>query len=262
MNEKISIVVVCKNEAGVIERLLKNVQTISDDIVVYDNGSSDGTVEITKQYGASVYQGEWLGFGKTKHKAATLAKYDWILSLDADESLDEVLLDELSAISFTSAKTVYDIPFKNFLGNKHLKWGEWGDDHHVRLFNRTQVNWNEARVHEKLVFPPGVQIKKLKGSILHHTMRDMADYSVKMVQYALLNAEKYFAEGRRSTWIKRRISPSVNFFVHYILQLGLLDGWEGYVAARMTAFYTFLKYSRLHELWKNRQQEDGSEHRR
>ncbi|HYK54921.1 MAG TPA: glycosyltransferase family 2 protein, partial [Flavisolibacter sp.] len=124
MNEKISIVVVCKNEAGVIERLLKNAQGISDDVVIYDNGSTDGTIELAKQYKVHLHQGEWLGFGKTKQKAVRLAKYDWILSLDADESLDEVLQKELKNLSFDSAKTVYDIPFKNFLGNKHLKWGE------------------------------------------------------------------------------------------------------------------------------------------
>lgn len=252
MKEKISIVVVCKNEAGVIERLLENVQNISDDVVVYDNGSTDGTIEILKQHNVHLHQGEWLGFGNTKHKAVTLAKHDWILCLDADETLDEALQSELRDISFSDATTAYDISFKNFLGKKHLKWGEWGGDHHVRLFNRSQVNWNDARVHEELVLPHGVKIKKLKGYILHHTMQDVADYSTKTVRYALLNAEKYFEEGRRSTWIKRRLSPSVNFFIHYVLQLGLLDGWEGYVAARMTSFYTFLKYTRLRELWKSR----------
>ncbi len=256
MNEKISIVVVCKNEAGVIERLLKNAQGISDDVVIYDNGSTDGTVELAKQYNVHLHQGEWLGFGKTKQKAVRLAKYDWILSLDADESLDEVLQKELKSLSFDSAKTVYDIPFKNFLGNKHLKWGEWGGDHHIRLFNRNYVNWNEARVHEELIFPADVKVKKLKGSVLHYTMKDVSDYSAKMVRYALLNAEKYFEKGKRSTWIKRRLSPSVNFLVYYILKFGFLDGWEGFIAARMTSFYTFLKYARLQELWKSRQIND------
>ena len=250
MNEKISIVVVCKNEASVIERLVKSVQNVSDDIVVYDNGSTDGTVSVLNKFpNVHVYQGEWLGFGKTKQKAVTLARHDWILSLDADESLDRDLQEELSALTFNGEATVYDIPFKNFLGHKHLKWGEWGNDHHVRLFNRQRVNWNEARVHEELVFPSDAVVKKLKGSILHHTMRDMADYSTKMVHYALLNAEKYFEQGKKATWVKRRLSPYAGFFLHYILQLGFLDGWEGFVAARMTSFYTFLKYSRLQELW-------------
>jgi glycosyltransferase involved in cell wall biosynthesis len=253
MANKISIVVVCKNEVNAIDRLLQSVRSVTDDIVVYDNGSTDGTVALLQDAGVHLHQGPWLGFGKTKREAVALAKHDWILSLDADESLDEKLQQELEALDLENEKEVFDIPFKNFLGNRHLKWGEWGGDHHIRLFNRKQVNWNDAVVHEELLFPKDTNIKKLKGSILHHTMKDMADYSHKMVQYALLNAEKYFAQGKRSGFIKTRVSPALGFFIHYIVQLGFLDGWQGYTAARMTAFYTFLKYARLQELWENKE---------
>jgi hypothetical protein len=73
------------------------------------------------------------------------------------------------------------------------------------------------------------------------------------VHYALLNAEKYFEQGKRATWIKRRLSPTISFILHYFIQLGFLDGWEGFIAARMTSFYTFLKYARLQELWDGAQ---------
>jgi hypothetical protein len=79
-------------------------------------------------------------------------------------------------------------------------------------------------------------------------MHDVVEYSNKMVQYALLNAEKYYDQGKKSTALKRYINPLFTFIKHYIFQLGFLDGWEGLVSARMTAFYTFLKYTRLHEL--------------
>jgi glycosyltransferase involved in cell wall biosynthesis len=253
MANKISIVVVCKNEVNAIGRLLESVRSVTDDIVIYDNGSTDGTVPLLQQSGVHLHQGSWLGFGKTKREAVALAKHDWVLSLDADESLDEQLQKELKALDLQNDKEVFDIPFKNFLGNRHLKWGEGGGDHHIRLFNRMQVNWNDAVVHEELIFPKDTSVTKLKGNILHHTMKDMADYSNKMVQYALLNAEKYFAQGKRSGFIKTRVSPALGFFMHYIVQLGFLDGWEGYTAARMTAFYTFLKYTRLRELWERKE---------
>jgi hypothetical protein len=78
------------------------------------------------------------------------------------------------------------------------------------------------------------------------------EYGNKMVKYALLNAEKYFRQGKRSPWFKRWFSPFFSFVKHYIFQLGFLDGWEGLLSARMSAFYTFLKYARLHELWKKK----------
>jgi glycosyltransferase involved in cell wall biosynthesis len=250
MNNRFSIVIVCKNEEGSIEKVLQSVVGLTDDVLVYDNGSTDNTLNILKRYNVRIYEGQWLGYGKTKKAAVELAKYDWVLSIDADEAPDETLQNSLRNLSFTDINTVYEIDFKNLLGEKHLRWGEWGKDRHIRLFNRQVVNWNEASVHESLNIPASAAVKKLPGAILHRTMKDTVEYSQKMVRYALLNAEKYFAQGKRSTWMKRHFNPGFSFIKHYIFQLGFLDGWEGLVSARMTSYYTFLKYARLHELWK------------
>src|SRR5688572_1318324 len=99
MNNNISIVVVCKNEAGIIDRLLKNVADVTNDVVVYDNGSTDGTQDIILKFNARLHNGEWLGFGPTKKKAVSLAKNDWILFMDADELLDEKLKASLDAMN-------------------------------------------------------------------------------------------------------------------------------------------------------------------
>jgi hypothetical protein len=76
-----------------------------------------------------------------------------------------------------------------------------------------------------------------------------------MVQYALLNAEKYHLQGKKAGWIKRYLGAPFSFINHYIFRLGFLDGWEGLLSARMTAYYTFLKYARLHELCRKGQVE-------
>ena len=248
MHERFSIVIICKNEANGIARVLESIKNVSDDIVIYDNGSTDGTVEIAKKYGVTLYQLEWLGFGKTKQKAVSLAKYDWVLSLDADEALDEQLQNELIHLNLNDTSVVYQFRFKNYLGSKYIKWGEWGGDKHIRLFNRHFVNWDDASVHEQLVIPKDTRVQQLKGYILHFTMKDMIEYSNKLVQYALLNAEKYYQQGKKASWFKRHVNPVFSFINHYFFQLGFLDGWEGLVTARMTSFYTFLKYTRLHEL--------------
>jgi hypothetical protein len=81
-------------------------------------------------------------------------------------------------------------------------------------------------------------------------MKDLKDYSEKMVHYAMLNAQKYYSQGKRPSWLKQRLAPGFNFLNYYIFKLGFLDGHEGFVCAKMTAHYTFLKYARLRELWK------------
>lgn len=244
----LSVVIVCKNEADIIGKTLHSLQGLTDDIIVYDNDSTDNTTGIIKQFNVHLQQGSWEGFGKTKNKATALAKYDWILSLDADEAVDEELKQSLLALQLGDEKAVYEIKYKNFLGDKYLKHGEWGNDKHIRLFNRKMVTWDDEPVHEQLIIPAGTATKKLSGYILHRTMKDVKDYASKMVNYAMLNAEKYYRQGKKSSWLKIRMASGFAFFSNYILRGGFLDGYAGYICARMTAYYTFLKYARLKEL--------------
>lgn len=245
----LSIVIVCKNEAPVIGITLQSLQGLSEDIVIYDNGSTDGTQELARQFNVRLYEGSWEGFGKTKGKALALAKNNWVLFLDADEAVDETLRRSLLEWQPGNEAIAYEMAFKNFFKDKPLKFGEWGTDYHIRLFDREQVKWDEAPVHERLLLPPGAVIKRLKGYILHRTLRTVEDYKKKMEQYAALGAEKYFRQGKRASGIKRKLSPFFSFLSNYFFKLGFLDGREGFISAKMTARYTARKYARLKELW-------------
>jgi len=253
MRNDLSIVIVCKDEKGNIERVIESLEGLTDDILIYDNGSTDGTIEVLKNYPVRVHQGKWLGYGATKHQSVLLAKYDWILHLDADEALDDQLKSEILNLQLTNADIVYKLQYKSFIGDKYMRYGVWGLETHVRLFNRQKVNWDDAPVHEKLILPQEIRVEKLKGYVLHRTMKDTVEYASKMVKYAFLNADKYYNKGKRSGWVKRYVSPVFTFFRNYVFRLGFLDGWEGLLSARMTAFYTSLKYGRLYELWKMNQ---------
>lgn len=243
-----SVVIVCKNEEAIIGKTLQDLQSFAPDIVVYDNGSTDKTVEIVKSFAVNLIQGSWEGFGKTKNKANRFAKNDWILSLDADEIPDEELKTELENLNSNNEKTVYKLRFKNFLGDQWIRYGEWGFDKHIRLFNSKHASWNDAEVHEQLLLPGDVIIKQLNGYVLHYTMKNNEDYKTKMTNYALLNAEKYFRQGKKTYWLKQWLSPVFSFAQNYIFKLGFLDGKAGFTCASMTARYTFWKYRRLNEL--------------
>jgi len=245
--QKISVVIVCRNGAKVIEETIKSFAGLTDDVLVYDNGSTDGTQEIVKETGAKLFEGAWEGFGKTKNKANALAKHDWILSLDADEAIDEELKKNLLDLDLSDEIRVYEIRFKNFLGNKWLRFGEWGNDKHIRLFNRQKVKWNDAEVHESLILPRETKIVSVKGNVLHKTASDIDEYKQKMIKYAELNAEKYFKLGKRATIFKMVFSAIFSFIKNYFFKLGFLDGAAGFHCAKINAQYTFLKYKKLKE---------------
>ena len=251
--QKLSVVIVCKNGANVIAETLQSFSGLTDDIVVYDNGSTDGTQEIIKQNNAKLYEGNWEGFGKTKNKANALAKYDWILSLDADEAIEEELKKNLQQLELGDEKKVYEFRFKNFLGSKALQFGEWGNDKHIRLFNRKQVKWNDAEVHESLLLPVAIKKSSIRGYVLHKTAASINDYKDKMKKYALLNAEKYFKQGKKAGIFKIYFSSLFSFIKNYFFKFGFLDGATGYHCARINAQYTSLKYKKLGELWSREQ---------
>ena len=181
-------------------------------------------------------------------KAAQLASYDWILMLDTDEAIDETLKESVSRIDLEKINIAYNLRYKNFWGNKLLKHGEWGNDSHVRLGNRLGIKTDGEVVHEKLFFQPGIEITTLQGFVLHHTVKNLEGFARKMMLYADLSAEKYARQGRKAGLLRLFFSPFFSFIQNYFFKLGFLDGPEGFLCAKMMAWYTFLKYARLKEL--------------
>jgi len=246
----VSVVIITKNEAHIIGTTLQSLQGITDDYIIVDSGSTDNTVTICKSFGATVIETAWDGYGQNKNKGIDAAKNNWILNLDADEAIDETLKAAIQQLELKDESIVYNFKFKNFFCNKWIRYGEWSGDNHIRLFNRKKIKWNDAAVHEGLTLNNDTKIVTLPGNVLHFTTQHMDDYINKTVAYAKLNATKYHVQGKQTNFFKLRMAPGLTFFQHYILRLGFLDGWEGYVIAKTTAWYTFLKYSFLKEMNK------------
>ncbi|MBB3054631.1 glycosyltransferase family 2 protein [Mucilaginibacter gotjawali] len=244
----VSIVIITKNEAATIAACIEKCRLISDDIVVVDNDSIDGTPEIAGTYGCRIFKKTWDGYGANKNKGIALAKYDWILSIDADEMPDVELAISLHQLNFSDPCTVYDIKFRSYFGKKAIRYGSWGRDHHIRLFNRTLVKWSETVVHETLVMPQTIAIKKTVGYIHHYSVKDAAEYDIKGKFYAKLSAKKYFNNGKKANLVKLYISPAFGFIKNYICYLGFLDGKEGWEIAKATLRNTRRKYVYLSQL--------------
>lgn len=244
-----SIVIICRDAGHVIGETLRSVQGLTDDILLYDNGSTDDTLAIATTFPVRIEKGSWEGYGATKNKANALAKYDWVLALDADESADERLRSFLRQWKPEQEHIVYKVKRRNFLGDKEVRFGVWGRDHIIRMFNRKTVKWNDAAVHEMPEMPAGTMVHEMQGTILHRTMKDEKEYAEKTEKYAALSAAQYMRMGKRPSLIKTYLSPAFSFFRNYILRLGFLDGKAGFTCARMAYRYTHLKYSGLRSLY-------------
>ena len=244
----ISVVIITKNEAHVIGNTLQSLEGLTDDIVIVDSGSSDDTIRICQQYKTRIIETGWAGYGMNKNMGIDAAYHDWILSLDADEAIDDELKQALRDLEPANDSIVFNIRFKNFFCNKWIRYGEWGSDTHIRLFNRKRIRWNADAVHESLILPVDTIKINLKGNILHYTVSSGQEYEHKIDSYARLNAQKYYEEGKRAGFFKMYCAPLFAFIQFFIFRLGFLDGKEGLVIAKATMHYTYLKYHYLNNL--------------
>lgn len=247
----VSIIIITKNEAEVIAKCIKVCTAITDDVIIIDNGSTDGTFKIAERLNCRVFLETWDGYGANKNKGAQYAKYDWILSIDADELPDPELIEALHQVEFSDPKVVYDVRFKSYLGQKEIKYGNWGNDHRIRLFHRNYIRWSTSKVHETLLIPKLITIKKLKGHIHHYTADNRKECHQKAIYYANLSAEQYLISNKKAVWIKLYLSPVFGFLRNYICRLGFLDGAEGLYIATMIYKNTWLKYYYLKQLQRN-----------
>jgi glycosyltransferase involved in cell wall biosynthesis len=228
----VSVVIITKNEVETIASCIKAAQLISNDIIIADNGSTDNTVAIALKYGCRVYNDRWDGYGINKNKGIARAKHNWILSIDADEIADTGLAIAINRLPLDDPNTVYDIKFRSYYGKKLVRFGSWGRDHHVRLFNRTKVKWSASPVHETLVLPKNVNVKRLRGHLHHYSVKDAAEFMSKADHYAKLSAGKYLMCNKKPTFMKLHIAPLFHFIKNYIVFLGILDGKAGSVIER------------------------------
>lgn len=234
MPQNISAVIIAKNEVDRIGRCIQSLQSLTDDIVVVDSGSSDGTKEKARSLGAKVVTSEWKGYGPTKNFGHELAQHDWILSLDADESISPELVSELKMINFESGQ-VYSIDRQNYYLGKIIKYSGWSPDWVIRVFNKNEVRWNENLVHEKLVISDYIKVSHLKNKLIHHSYRSIEDHMEKIEKYASLRAQMWWDQNKPPSIVKRWLGPIFKGFKSYILKLGILDGRAGWTIAKMNA---------------------------
>jgi glycosyltransferase involved in cell wall biosynthesis len=243
----VSIVIITKNEADIMAACMQKARLITDDIVVIDNGTNDLPF-ITNTYGCRIYKTAWDGYGANKNKGITAAKYNWILSIDADEVPDDELIRSLHKLKYDNPAVAYDIKFRSYFGKKPIRFGSWGRDHHIRLFNRGLIKWSETMVHETLILPENIQVKKINGLLHHYSVKDVNEYNSKGSYYAKLSAKKYFNAGKKANFVKLYISPVFGFLKNYVFYLGFLDGHEGWTIAKTNIKHTRRKYFYLSQM--------------
>jgi glycosyltransferase involved in cell wall biosynthesis len=242
----ISATIITHNEAAHIARAIHSL-ACADEVLVVDSGSTDATVQIASELGARVISHPWEGFASQKNFASGEAAHDWILSLDADEELNE---DARLAVaewknSAPSAAAYRFARRARFLGRWILHSG-WYPDWKVRLFDRRQARWEGDYVHESVVTEE--RVETLNGEILHYTSDSLSDHQRRIEFYTDLAAREMWERGERATGWRRILLPPWSFVHSYLLRLGVLDGVAGFQIAWLAARYVRRKYAKFEKI--------------
>ncbi|WP_435308209.1 glycosyltransferase family 2 protein [Sebaldella termitidis] len=243
---KLSIGLITYNEEKNLARTLDSIIEIANEIIIVDSGSTDKTLEIADRYNASIYSEEWKGYGMQKNSVIEKCGGEWILLIDADEEISRDLRNKIKEIiSDKNSKKIYKPNFTAVCFGKRIKHGGWSNHYRIRLFQKGAGKYNDREVHEKFITNEEIGI--LKEEIYHHTYEDLEDYFNKFNRYTSESANQYKKQNKKKSFVLFYLDSLFKFFKMYVLKLGFLDGYEGYLLAKLSSFYVFTKYAKLKE---------------
>jgi len=244
----LSVVIISYNEERNIGRCIESVKKIADEIIVVDSFSTDRTKEIAIEKGAIVKQEKFRGYIEQKNIALQLATHHFTLSIDADEALDERLAESIAAEKQNFHTRAYSMNRCAHYCGKFIRHGLWYPDPKLRLFDKRIASWGGTNPHDRIELREYVNIKHLKGDILHFSYDNIEEHIVQSNNFTTISAVAMFRKGQKSNWIKILVNPFWSFFNGYFIRLGFLDGFYGFVIAINAAHQTFLKYIKLYRL--------------
>ncbi len=249
---KLSAAIITFNEENNIARCVESLQQIADEIIIVDSLSTDRTKEICLALGCKVIERPFSGHIEQKNFAIDQTSHDYIISLDADEALDESLQTQILDIKKNWKSDAYRF---NRLTNYNGKWiyhCGWYPDTKTRLFKKNKARWGGKNPHDIIILHENARETYIKGNLLHYSYDSISDHLRQTNKFTTIAAKAMFEDGKKANCIDYTLRPCLQFIRDYFLKLGFLDGRYGFVICKINALYTFLKYSKLKDLTLNK----------
>ena len=238
--------IITLNEQDNIQACIESVKQVCDEVIVIDSGSTDDTVKVATSLGAKVYSQHYLGDGPQKNHGVQFASNDWILSLDADERLDN---DAITAINnLTLDSSIFDafsFHRKNYVGKHWIKAAGFYPDTVVRLYNKNSAHYRPKKAHSSV---KATKVRNLNTHILHYTYTDYANWMDRINKLSSRDAWAMYERGIKSSVYKPFLHALTAIVRKYLFKGGSLQGQDGMTVTVTTAFHAYMKYLKLNEL--------------
>jgi len=250
MRSPISIAIITLNEERNIRACLESVKW-ADEVVVCDSGSTDQTLAIAAEYGATTFQDEWRGFAAHKNLAVERTRHLWVFVLDADERMTPALRREVEAVlADPAARDGYLISRRSYFLGRWIRGCGWYPDESIRLFRRGRGRFGARAIHEAVAVDG--RVGRLSAPLEHYTYDSISAFLQRMDRYSTLAAEELQRAGRSARVWDLVGRPAWTIFRMFLLQGGWREGWRGLLLSGLYAGYAFSKYAKLWELTQAR----------
>lgn len=242
----LSVVIITLNEEKRIHRCIDSVKAAADEILIVDSFSTDRTKQIAESMGAKVITHKFEGHIQQKNYSIAQATFDNILSLDADEALDNVALEKVQEIKKQWHHDAYSFNrMTNYCG-QWIRHCGWYPDKKIRLFDRRKAQWGGQNPHDSIALAHNASCKHVKGNILHYSFPTIASHAETANRFSDIASKVALKRGKKARFLYHvLLNPTFTFIKKYFFQLGILDGYYGFAICALSAHANFLKYLKI-----------------
>jgi glycosyltransferase involved in cell wall biosynthesis len=253
-SQTVCAVLITCNNIDTIERALESVKW-TDEIIVLDCGSTDGTIELARRFTDKVYFHPSGCRTVLRNYAFALAKSDWVLHLEPEEWVEEMLRHEIDGqLLNDSPVDGFYIPQKLYFQGQWLKKGRMYPNLQLRLFRRSK-GYASDHVHHSEILVPGA-VKTLEHAIASDPYNDLADLLTWMDKKSTTAAYAVMESGGAPQYklglFSMAMRAKMTFIKHYWLKQGYQDGFNGFLMALSQSYCNFMKYTKLRMLQNGR----------
>jgi glycosyltransferase involved in cell wall biosynthesis len=260
----ISAIITTKNNEDTLAACLASLSFCSE-IIVVDSGSSDQTLTIARQHTNKIYQNDWPGYGAQKNYGLAQASCDWVLFIDADEEVSPQLAQAITAATESGQYDFYWLKIITVFMDKKMNY-LYG--HNLRLFKKSQGQWNTSKVHEQVIDNSGTALKLKRSNsglieqpLFHHSHKTITSYLKKMHHYTSLEAQQMhkFNTHRSGQKIKPTFYLPIKLLLKQLIKMifyrrGFLDGSIGLTWCFLSAYYEYESAQKYLRLVKNKEE--------
>ncbi|SMG35929.1 glycosyltransferase family 2 protein [Dethiosulfovibrio salsuginis] len=245
---RLSVYMITLNEELRLPIALKALSGIADEIIVVDSGSSDGTVEIAKSFGAKVFFREWDNYSSQKKYAENICSGDWLMNLDADEEVSPALAKEILSAIQLGKHDAYRLRISDIYPGQN-KPNPWVRHYKViRLYRKGVAKMGDTLTWDRVaLLDKNAKVGLLKGFILHRSVTSIRQALDKYNSYSEEQAVAASLSGKKYSPWRMVFAINLNFIRYFFIHRRFLHGFWGYIDSVNLSYARFLKFAKSYE---------------